>query len=141
MGYTNQKGTKMKTTIDKCNQCGALFEDEAQYRKHIETHAILTVFEGAFPSVKDEGCKFANGGWTVQRSKDWLTRYKDRLVEVIGDIDYPPFSYGWFRCLDDGGSPFYGIACRTLNICPQCYREWGQPFFANNCLHQDKVKS
>ena len=131
----------MKATVDKCEQCGALFEDEKQFVEHCKTHQLLTMFEGAFPKVVDDECRFANGGWTVQRDKDWLDRYRDRIVEVVGDIGYPPESYGWFRCLDDGGNPFYALACRMLHVCRQCYREWGQPYHANKCNHADKPKS
>lgn len=130
----------MKTTIDKCNKCGALFEDEAKYTEHVEMHAILMILEGAFPKVVDDHCAFANGGWTVQRDKDWLDRYIDRINIAVGDIGAPPQSYGWYRCLGDGGSMLYGPACRILNICPKCYREWGQAYYANNCNHKDKVR-
>ncbi|KKL27010.1 hypothetical protein LCGC14_2389490, partial [marine sediment metagenome] len=55
----------MKVTIDKCETCGALFEDEKKYMLHVEAHQIITTMKGAFPEVKDENCKFANGGWSV----------------------------------------------------------------------------
>jgi len=130
----------MKTTIDKCEKCGVLFEDETKYTEHLEMHAIILIIEGAFPPVVDEHCDFANGGWTEQRSKDWLDRYKERIIEAVGDIGYPPFSYGWFRYLDDSGSMLYGPACRILNVCPKCYREWGQPYHVNHCNCQDKIR-
>jgi len=130
----------MEITVNKCEQCGALFESDSAYKKHIEKHNIITVINGAFPPVADKNCKFANGGWSMQRSKKWLADYKDRITEAVGIKDYPPFSYGWFRCLDDSGDMLYGVACRVLNICPKCYLEWGQPYYANNCDHQAKKK-
>jgi len=130
----------MKTTIDKCEQCGRLFEDEAKYEAHVQAHRNLLVLEGAFPKVKDEGCKFANGGWSVQRSQEWLYRYKAAILELVPACDYAPFTYGWWRTLDDGGSMYYGVALRIEQVCPKCFREWGQPFYAINCSHTDKVK-
>ena len=128
----------MKQTVDKCEQCGALFEDPQRYSDHAETHKKLTVLEETFPKVPDDGCEFANGEWYVLRDADWLTRYKDAVVAMVGKTRYTPWSHGWFRLLDDGGSPYYGAACRALNVCETCYREWGQSYYANNCQHIDK---
>jgi ribosome-binding protein aMBF1 (putative translation factor) len=131
----------MKTTIDKCENCGALFEDEQKYQKHIKKHNTIIAINGAFPPVKDKNCVFANGGWNVQRSEKWLTDYKQAIEEAVNNKDYPAFSYGWYRCLDDGGDMLYGIAGRVMNICRECYREWGQPYYAHHCNHQDKPQS
>ena len=128
----------MKVTIDKCERCGAIFEDEVKYNEHIETHKVLDIFEAAFPSVKNKGCRFANGEWNVPRDKSWYERFKKRLVEIVGDIGYEPFSYGWYRSLNDSNSPYDGLAYRFMCICPFCYREWGQPYYANHCNHKDK---
>lgn len=125
----------MKVTVNKCEQCGAVIEDDATYEKHVENHAKLTLLDGAFPPVQEEGSCFANGYWCVKRDADWLARYKDRVQEIVGDIGYPAWSYEWFRSLSDGASPFYGVACRAMNVCPKCFREWGQPWFANHCQH------
>ena len=130
----------MKILVDKCDQCGHLFENPKKYQKHLEVHAALTLMKGAFPEVEDKSYKFDNGDWCVQRDADWLTRYKKRVESIVGKIKYTPWSYGWFRCLCDGGSPFYDIACRVLNVCPICYREWGQSYYANNCIHTQEPK-
>ncbi len=125
----------MEITAFKCDKCGTLIEDLATYEKHMEIHRVLDLFEGAFPEVHDPGLMFANGHWCVQRDRGWLQRYKDRLLEIIPPSQYEPFGYGWFRSLDDGGSPFYKVACRVLNVCPTCFREWGQGYYANHCSH------
>ena len=130
----------MRIQVDKCEQCGATFQDEVKYADHMKTHELLTMFDGAFPKVEDDSCRFVNGGWNVQRDQDWLERYTDRIVECIGDLGHKIKSYAWFRTLDDGGHVFYGRACRILNICPKCYREWGQQYYANNCNCIDKPK-
>jgi hypothetical protein len=129
----------MKITVNKCVECNLLFENDAEYKKHINIDADLKDFEKRWPEVKDTGCKFANGGWSVKRSAEWLENYKNDVVKLIrkyhrmSATEYKHWSYGFFRCLDDGGSRFYGISCRTLCICPKCFKEWGQPYYANEC--------
>ncbi len=67
-----------------------------------------------------------------------LNDYRKDIVELIGDIGRMPFTYGWYRTLDDTGSLYYSLACRITNICPTCLREWGQAYYANNCDHHEK---
>ena len=73
----------MEVTVNKCKDCDALFEDKDKYKKHIEKHNLIKVIEGAFPPVKDKDCNFANGKWNVQRSKNWLKRYKEAIEEAV----------------------------------------------------------
>ena len=130
----------MKTLVEICEECGAIFQEEKKYAANVNDHRLILKVEGAFPKVKDESCKFVNGGWNVQRSKNWLDSYKQQIAHIINIKEPPPYSYGWYRTLDDSGSKFYGLALRVMNICPECFREWGQPFYANNCDHKDKRK-
>ena len=90
-----------------------------------------------FSPVEDDGTNFVNGDWCIQRSAKWLEMYKTFIEVEIGDIGHTPWTYGWFRVLDDGGHQMYGQACRALQVCPICYKEWGQSWFANNCDHSD----
>jgi hypothetical protein len=131
---------QMKIEAYKCEErgCGEVFESEKIYLKHHNTHTIIKKFNKKFPTEKDPDLKFANGDWSIQRDVNWLVDYKKEIASIVGDsISYEPFSYAWFRTLDDGDSPYYAIACRALNVCPQCYQEWGQPYFANNCKHSN----
>jgi len=113
----------MKITIDKCDQCGCLFEDESKYEDHLQVHHNLLAIKEAFPKVKDEHCQFINGNWSVQRSQEWLDKYKAEILKLIPTCDYALFSYGWWRTLNDGNSPYYSIACRIHNVCSKCFRE------------------
>jgi len=131
----------MKVLTEKCETCGDLFQDEEVYAAHINDHRLIVTSNSMFPPIKDEECKFVNGGWNVQRSKEWLEKYKLHITRIVNIEGPPPYSYGWYRTLDDGGSSFYPLACRVLNICPKCFREWGQPYYANNCDCKNKVKS
>lgn len=95
--------------------------------------AKRTTIKHDFSRVKDDGRKFANGEWSIQRSKEWLSEYKEKIEKEIGNLGYTPWTYVWFRCLYDGGHALYGEATRALCVCPKCYKEWGQPYYANNC--------
>lgn len=95
-----------------------------------------------YPPVKDEGCRFANGEYSIERSADFVGGFKLAVLEKIRGSrhpsdkyasKHPPFSYVWFRCLDDGDSPNYSLALRICNFCKKCHREWGQPYYANRC--------
>jgi hypothetical protein len=128
----------MKIKVNKCN-CGLIFEDEKEYELHLAKERALEDLAEQFPEVKDKNCDFANGEFSIQRDKDYLDRYKKEVIRIVKVFNnggkYEPISYGWFRCLDDGSSMFYTVACRILNICPICYKEWGQQYHANNCKH------
>ena len=133
----------MEIIVNKCEICGAIFQDEEKYAAHVNDHRLITIAQEAFPKVVDENnakyCEFVNGGWNVQISKEWLRRYKQRIAHIVNIKDPSPYSYGWYRTLDDGGSMFYGLACRVMCVCPKCFREWGQPYHANHCDCKDKI--
>jgi len=124
----------MKIIVDRCEECGMLFGSTEDYNYHLDVHNNLTALKETFPPMSDDGCYVANDKFSVQRSKGWLRRYKT-VVEEWVDNKYEPWSYAWFRCLDDSKSPYYGVACRALCVCSQCYREWGQRYYADRCKH------
>jgi len=127
----------VKITIDKCSQCGRVFEDESQYNTHLAKEDSLAQLQEEFPVVKDDGLRFVNGHGSVQRSRGYCEGYKLAVIDFVTKnqeaTDYEPMSYGWFRWLSDGQSMFYSAALRILNICPKCYKEWGQQYYANKC--------
>ena len=89
----------------------------------------------------DTDIKFANGGYYIQRDSAWLRYFRKYVYTTVKNhnpgIDYTPETYGWYRCLDDSNSPYYNLALRLTYICPICYKEWGQMYFANNCKHEE----
>ena len=129
----------MKVDAYKCSECNFLTVDEEKYNKHILNHLSEQRIEEKFPSVDNTSCKFSNGGFSVKRDKKWLDSYKELIEKEAKrlEIEYEPWSYAWFRCLDDGSSFLYKFACRFLNVCPVCLREWGQGYYAKNCKHGD----
>ncbi len=98
---------------------------------------------------KDEGCRFANGEWCYQRTNHKYLKFVDSLIKAIND--YEPWiaeqykkhgglkrehmgsGYMIGRYLCDGGSELYKQYGTMSNICPKCFREWGQPYYAINC--------
>jgi hypothetical protein len=105
---------------------------------------------------KDDLCRFANGGWCYQRSEADYNRLVDALTKAI--IDYEPWiaeqyeseggfnksfiGPGWIigRYLCDSKSELYNQYCDMSNICPKCFRQWGQQYYANKCTCSDKPK-
>ncbi|MBU2052549.1 hypothetical protein KKH13_05070 [Patescibacteria group bacterium] len=105
---------------------------------------------------KDGTCKFANGGWCYQRTDVEFIRLVDSLIKAVKD--YEPWiakqyekngglqrehigsGYMIGRYLDDGHSELYSWYGLISNICPKCFREWGQPYYANNCSHLEKPR-
>ena len=133
----------MEVTVNKCKDCGKLFEDEKLYNLHVAKEKTLKEINLQFPVVVEKTCDFANGGYFIQRSEKYFTDYKDLIIKKVKEFSeagdsYTPLSYGWFRCLDDGGSLFYGVACRILQICKTCYKEWGQIYYANKCCGEEE---
>ncbi len=129
----------MEIKAYKCEYCGDVFESEIKYQEHIKQEQAIEEFEKKYPIVKAENkADFYNGKYSIQRSKSWYEEYKRDLLKIIPRIEYPPFSYAWYRYLDDGDSPFYQLACRALCICEVCYKEWGQQYYKENCLHGGK---
>ena len=121
----------MQIVAFKCKKCGWITEDAEKYDQHMKVHLIKEVFEKRFPRVENWG--YSRGVVPVQRTAEWLAEYKAAVEDLIPPKSYPAWSYGWFRCLDDGGSPFYALAGRALHVCPKCFREWDQPYHANHC--------
>ncbi len=101
-----------------------------------------------YPEVRDRGCDFANGGGWVQRTKEWYDPYMDDCMEVIAK-NHPKIekkflnhtlNYGLMRILDDSGYDEYSLLGRLSSVCPKCFREWGQPYYAINCTHDGGTK-
>lgn len=87
----------------------------------------LVELEHKYPKVRLDNHEF------VQRDEQWYKEYKKDIEESVPDQGYPPWTYAWFRCLDDGKSKWYGPATRILSICSKCYKEWNQTYMANHC--------
>ncbi len=105
---------------------------------------------------KDKHCNFANGGHCYLRSDHEYWKFVDSLIKAIKD--YEPWiasqydsdgglarthvkgGYLLGRYLQDGSSELYSLYCIMSNICPKCFRQWGQPYYANHCKCDTKPK-
>jgi hypothetical protein len=103
---------------------------------------------------KDKNCDFANGSWCYQRTKAQFKMFRENLIEAInqyepwiakqykehGGLQSEHMGSGFMigRYLSDGNSELYSQYLTLSNICPVCFREWGQPYYANNCKHNFK---
>lgn len=105
---------------------------------------------------EDKHCEFANGKWCYQRTDVDYLRLKDALVKAV--IDYEPWiaeqyeehgglkrehigaGYMIGRYLCDGGSELYKQYGIISNICPKCFREWGQQYYASHCECNAKAR-
>lgn len=130
----------MKVNISKCEWCKKLFEDDVKYNTHYKQHKQIDKLNIKYPPIDEDGCEFANGYYSVKRTKKFYNGYKKEVIKMVGEIGYHPMSYGWFRYLDDSDNMFYGVACRILCFCSTCYKEWGQSYYSNKCCSEEVKK-
>ncbi|MCK5016323.1 MAG: hypothetical protein KAS32_04550 [Candidatus Peribacteraceae bacterium] len=117
---------------------------------------IKKLFSFWVPAPKDEHCSFANGGWCYQRADHEVLKLTDALLKAIKD--YEPWIAGQYesdggiqrdhlgpgyiigRYLQDGGSELYSKYCILSEICPKCFRQWGQLYHASHCTCDSEPK-
>ena len=136
---------------------GREFEtEELALKSEAKNNGIKKLFS-FWKEPKDDGtCKFANGGWCYQRTKEDFEKFQDALIEAINKYEpwiakqyekhgglkreYMGSGYIIGRYLDDGNSELYHQYGILSDICPKCFRQYGQPFYAINCLCDGTVK-
>jgi len=137
---------------------GKEFKTEAEAIESEKKHGgIEKLFDFWVKEPKEDGCRFANGGWCYQRTKEDFLEFQVTLVLAIKM--YEPWIAGQYkedgglrtvhigagyligRYLCDGNSPIYSYYCTLSNICPKCFRQWGQQYYANNCTCREEPKT
>lgn len=110
-----------------------------------------------WPDVpKDKHCKFSNGHYCYQRKEGDFLNYIDALIKAIKE--YEPYIASQYnegkgpmredmgagfmigRYLCDGQSELNAKYHVLSNICPKCFREWGQPYYATHCTCSEPPK-
>lgn len=136
----------MKITVNECEFCGDLFEDDKEYKNHYKEHLSIEKINEKYPKVEEINCEFSNGKFSVQRSKEFIDGYADMLKKAVVETctgrtkkeleESSPYSYYFGRVLDDWNSVFssYRLHC----FCQKCFKEWGQPYYANKCCGNNK---
>ena len=123
---------------------GTVFSEKNECTKHEHMIADINNLLLDLPKrPKDDSCKFANGHGYIQHEKknflDFEKKFYKMACEYHKELNkYPMNSYGFWRFLDDTGSPFYRAGQRILCTNKNTYREYGQPFFAG---HPDQAEN
>lgn len=118
---------------------------------------IKRIFSFWKPHPKEEGCDFTNGGWCYQRKE---SEFQNLVSAIILAVErYEPYikksyeKHGGLkreyvkggtilgRYLSDGESEIYSWFLIMSEICPECFRQWGQPHYAINCKHKADPRS
>lgn len=128
-------------------------EAEKSENRAKDLAAMFKFMELPPKEARDKGCTFSNGGYCLQHDKAFyekirttiiaaLRKYEPGLVKEFakhGGIENCIFPWGLLgRYLDDMNSPVRPYLNRMGNICPECYREWGQGYYRLHCTHTDK---
>ena len=98
---------------------------------------------------EDKHCEFANGRWCYQRTGGEYLLFIEAFIKAVKD--YEPWIAGQYkseggfkkehvgsgymigRYLGDGNSELCRQYHIISNICPKCFRQWGQPYHAAHC--------
>ena len=149
----------MKTAIRYVDEVsGKEFKSLQEAQKSESRHsAIKNIFSFWKFVPKDKDCSFGNGNWCHQRTETEYFRLIDGIIEAVnkhekwiakdyakhGGLKREYVMGGTFlgRYLNDSHSPIDRWFAIQMCICPKCYREWGQPYFAINCKHDIQPKA
>lgn len=122
------------------------------------SNTIKKVF-AFYKAPNDTGCRFGNGEFCIQRDKEFADRLRIALFGLIkkyyrwvveGYVKDPKckgfrlehVTSGYLgRCLSDGDSDLYEWWGILSQICPECYREYGQQYYTNKCLHDGSIET
>ena len=152
-----EKITKYKNEVS-----GAEFTSAEECRKsEAKSLSIEKIFsfwkdgEKATKKKSEGTCEFSNGGWAVQRSKEDLEALTKAIIKAV-TLHEPGIIQSYYqkegllsnmvnaqyllgRILSDGNSPIWHWLCVHGDICPTCFREYGQMYYAINCKHDNTI--
>jgi hypothetical protein len=149
----------MKTITKFVNEfTGEEFTNETKCLHAIEkSKGIKELFSFWKKYPKESNCNFENGEYCYQRTKEEFDKLIDTFIIAVKKFEpwiYSQYSgYGGLkpkyvigstflgRYLGDNDSELYEWWCLQSNICPKCYREYGQPYFAINCGCNNKIET
>jgi len=120
---------------------GTEFTDEIVCLDYELLCGKVTKIMSAFP-VPPEGCVFANGGGYLQLSEEVVTTVRNQILDLIATkIDHhwveesrdPRIHTSWVaRLVGDYNIRPLSAAWERLSCIDNQWREWGQPYYANN---------
>lgn len=136
--------------------------ENACLKSERKSRGIAKLFAFWKKAKDDANCDFGNGHYCYQRTEKEYKRLIDAFYLAM--IKYEKWISSQFsdgqgilkkeyingksfigRYLDDNNSELNDYWCILGNICPKCFREYGQMYFANHCHcdgnteHYDKL--
>lgn len=125
----------IKRELYECSLCKVMYQTPKEVSDCLINCRRIESFKLKYPEPFDPHCEFANGHGWILRGKDWLDSYQQDFVHLMRQ-NHPkisPHDAMLGRLLDDSKFKEYGLWSRIRSICPKCYREWGQPYYALHC--------
>ena len=132
---------------------GKIFDNECDaIKSELKSVDIKTTFESFYDAPQFNGTEFVNGDFCIQRNKTFYNRLLDGIL-VMAHKYHPSINSTHSTRNHIKGQTYLGRVlsdskCQlsTWNdiqmcICPVCYREYGQPYYAINCEHNDSIPS
>ena len=109
-----------------------------------------------YDAVEDEGLNFINGKFCVQRDEKLYKKLLKTLLNMVNKHEVQITDKYFIqkgsmsiedvkghsilgRFLNDSNSELYHWWYIQLCICPTCFKEYGQSYYALNCLHNNKI--
>ena len=132
---------------------GKIFDDKYDaIKSELKSIDIKHTFESFYSNADLDNTNFVNGDYCLQRDKTFYNRLLDSIIFMAYIYEShitgsgPPLtretkkgqSY-LGRCLSESNSQLYKWFHVQMCICPVCYREYGQPYYALNCEHNDNI--
>lgn len=135
-----------KQIVFECPICKIRRDTQKEAEECFEKCKRIRFFESKYPEPYDPHCDFGNGNGYVQRNSKW---YKEFVKDLKNLQNHPElktevltrFNGSLGRILNDSNFPEYIHWLRLWCICIACYREWGQPYYANHCHHDGSYKT
>lgn len=132
---------------------GAEFDNEKDALKsEARSKSIAKIFSFWKKEPKRNDCNFENGEFCYQRTAEEFSALEDALIKAIKKHErYTAKNCasslkkgsirGSFvgRYLCDGNSELSEWYNLLYEICPKCFRQHGQPYYAIHCNHSMKV--
>ena len=141
----------------RCEIDGRIFKTEEEAITHEEMMKDIKNTFSFYKEDNDDGCRFSNGRYAIQRDEETYNKLLDSIIAMINKYEKWVLKYCYEdgitlqrehikgysylgRFLDDGHSPLYYWWGIQANICPVCFREYGQIYYASNCTHDIVTK-
>lgn len=136
------KINKFKDTIS-----GLCFDTEIEAIESEKKHKDIQDTFAFYDKTKTDSCAFVNGEHSIKRNEEFYSKLIDGIINMVNKYEswiLKSYKNGLTkenvrgytilgRFLGDGDSSLYEWWSIQANICPRCFREWGQLYHANHC--------